>query len=122
MLRAIGAESITDLYVTVPEELRFKQRLPLEEGIPEEGRLRRHVSGILAKNTPATEVLSFLGAGCYQHDVPAVCDEINRRGEFVTSYAGDTYGDHGRLQALSTSSRRRTTTGRPLLPWHCAAA
>jgi glycine cleavage system pyridoxal-binding protein P len=100
MLRIIGAKSIDDLYTTVPKELRYNDRLPLEEGIPEEGRLRRHVTGILSKNTPATEMLSFLGAGCYQHEVPAVCDEINRRGEFVTSYAGDTYGDHGRLQAL----------------------
>ena len=100
MLRIIGAKSIEDLYTTVPKELRYNERLPLEEGIPEEGRLRRHVTSILNKNTPASEMLSFLGAGCYQHEVPAVCDEINRRGEFVTSYAGDTYGDHGRLQAL----------------------
>ena len=100
MLRIIGAKSIDDLYMTVPKELRYNERLPLEEGIPEEGRLRRHVTSILNKNTPASEMLSFLGAGCYQHEVPAVCDEINRRGEFVTSYAGDTYGDHGRLQAL----------------------
>jgi len=100
MLRIIGAASTEELYRTVPKELRYNERLPMEEGIPEEGRLRRHISGILAKNTPATDMLSFLGAGCYQHEVPAVCDEINRRGEFVTSYAGDTYGDHGRLQAL----------------------
>ena len=44
--------------------------------------------------------LSFLGAGCCQHHVPAVCDEINGRGEFLTAYAGDPYEDHGRLQAL----------------------
>lgn len=100
MLAAIGVSSVEDLYAPIPADLRFKGRLPLEEGIPEEARLRRHVEGILRRNTPATEVLSFLGAGCYQHEVPAVCDEINRRGEFVTSYAGDTYGDHGRLQAL----------------------
>ncbi len=100
MLRAIGVESIDALYAPIPEELLFKGRLQMEEGIPEEARLRRHVEGILRRNVPATDVLSFLGAGCYQHEVPAVCDEINRRGEFVTSYAGDTYGDHGRLQAL----------------------
>jgi len=100
MLDAIGVDSVEDLYRPIPSELRFQGRLPLEEGIPEEGRLRRHVEGILRRNTPATDVLSFLGAGCYQHEVPAVCDEINRRGEFVTSYAGDVYGDHGRLQAL----------------------
>ncbi len=100
MLRVVGALTTDDLYAAVPKELRFNQRLKMEEGIVEEGRLLRRVSGILSKNTAATEMLSFLGAGCYQHEIPAVCDEINRRGEFVTSYAGDTYGDHGRLQAL----------------------
>lgn len=100
MLRVIGAASVEDLYRPIPTELRFKGRLAIEEAMPEEARLRRHIEEILHQNTPATRVLSFLGAGCYQHEVPAVCDEINRRGEFVTSYAGDTYGDHGRLQAL----------------------
>ncbi|MFM7247929.1 MAG: aminomethyl-transferring glycine dehydrogenase, partial [Actinomycetota bacterium] len=80
MLDAIGVDSVEDLYRPIPSELRFQGRLPLEEGIPEEGRLRRHVEGLLRRNTPATDVLSFLGAGCYQHEVPAVCDEINRRG------------------------------------------
>ena len=41
-----------------------------------------------------------MGAGCYQHQVPAVCDEINQRGEFLTAYAGEPYDDHGRFQAL----------------------
>ena len=54
----------------------------------------------LAKNCTASEYVSFLGAGCYQHHVPAVCDEINRRGEFLTAYAGEPYDDHGRFQAL----------------------
>jgi len=44
--------------------------------------------------------LSFLGGGCYQHHVPAVCDEINGRSEFATAYAGEPYDDHGRFQAL----------------------
>jgi glycine dehydrogenase subunit 1 len=58
------------------------------------------VEGLLAKNKTAGEYLSFLGAGCYQHHVPAVCDEVNRRGEFLTAYAGEPYDDHGRFQAL----------------------
>jgi glycine dehydrogenase subunit 1 len=58
------------------------------------------VNGILAKNRTAGEHISFLGAGCYQHHVPAVCDEINRRGEFLTAYAGEPYDDHGRFQVL----------------------
>jgi len=56
--------------------------------------------GLLNKNTSARERLSFLGAGCWQHHVPAVCDEINSRGEFLTAYAGEPYEDKGRFQAL----------------------
>ncbi len=41
-----------------------------------------------------------MGAGCWQHYVPAVCDEVNQRGEFLTAYAGEPYDDHGRFQAL----------------------
>jgi glycine dehydrogenase subunit 1 len=55
---------------------------------------------LLGKNTSARERLSFLGAGCWQHYVPAVCDEINSRGEFLTAYAGEPYEDKGRFQAL----------------------
>jgi glycine dehydrogenase subunit 1 len=58
------------------------------------------VEGLLDKNQTAGEYLSVLGAGCYQHHVPAVCDEANRRGEFLTAYAGEPYDDHGRFQAL----------------------
>jgi glycine dehydrogenase subunit 1 len=58
------------------------------------------VAGLLNKNTSTREALSFLGAGCYQHHVPAVCDEVNCRSEFLTAYAGEPYEDHGRFQAL----------------------
>jgi len=44
--------------------------------------------------------LNFLGAGCYQHAIPAVCDEIARRGELLTAFAGRQYADHGKYQAL----------------------
>jgi glycine dehydrogenase subunit 1 len=65
-----------------------------------EARLKRHVEGLLRKNTHCAAQLSFLGGGCYQHHVPAVCDEINGRSEFATAYAGEPYDDHGRFQAL----------------------
>ena len=62
--------------------------------------LRRHVEEIMAKNKTSREYINFLGAGCWQHYVPAVCDEVNQRGEFLTAYAGEPYDDHGRFQAL----------------------
>jgi glycine dehydrogenase subunit 1 len=100
MLEQVGAESSDEFYADVPEELRLKRPLNLPPPLLSEAALKRHVEGILARNRTAGEMLSFLGAGCYQHHVPAVCDEVNGRGEFLTAYAGEPYDDHGRFQAL----------------------
>jgi len=100
MLRAVGAESVDEFYEDVPEALRLRKPLDLPPPLLSEYELKRHVEGLLARNTPCGEALSFLGAGCYQHHVPALCDEVNRRGEFLTAYAGEPYDDHGRFQAL----------------------
>ena len=100
MLREVGAESVEDFFEDVPEKLRLKEKMDLPGPFLSEYALKRHVEGILAKNTTTQEYLSFLGAGCWQHHVPAVCDEVNRRGEFLTAYAGEPYDDHGRFQAL----------------------
>ncbi len=100
MLKAIGAQSIEELYADIPESLRLKGRLNLPDPLLSEAELIRHVDSLLKRNRSTRETLSFLGAGCYQHQVPAVCDEVNSRGEFLTAYAGDPYEDHGRFQAL----------------------
>ena len=100
MLAAVGAAGIEDFYADVPARLRVQGDLNLPEPFLSEYALKRHVQGLLDKNSTAEENLSFLGAGCYQHHVPAVCDEINGRGEFLTAYAGEPYDDHGRFQAL----------------------
>jgi len=100
MLKAVGAKSVDEFYADIPADLRLKRRLNLPEPCLSEYELVRHVEGLLAKNTSTREALNFLGAGCYQHHVPAVCDEINGRGEFLTAYAGEPYEDHGRFQAL----------------------
>jgi glycine dehydrogenase subunit 1 len=100
MLRAVGAQSIDEFFADVPESLRLGDTLNLPPPLSSECELKRHVEGLLARNTPCGEFLSFLGAGCYQHHVPAVCDEVNRCGEFLTAYAGEPYDDHGRFQAL----------------------
>jgi glycine dehydrogenase subunit 1 len=99
MLKVIGAESIMELYSGIPEELQLKEDLKLPPALTEY-ELRRHIEGILNKNTSTKEYLNFLGAGCWQHFIPAVCDEINQRSEFLTAYAGEPYEDHGRFQAL----------------------
>ena len=100
MLRDVAAKSVEELYHDVPSELRLKRPLNLPAPLPSEAALKRHVEGLLARNTAVGEGLSFLGAGCTQHHVPAICDEVNQRGEFLTAYAGEPYDDHGRFQAL----------------------
>ncbi|UWZ40376.1 aminomethyl-transferring glycine dehydrogenase subunit GcvPA [Dactylosporangium roseum] len=100
MLEEIGAASVEDFYAGIPADLRLNRLLDLPAPIRDEHGLIRHMRGLLNRNTDTTEALSFLGAGCYPHHVPAVCDEINGRSEFLTAYAGEPYEDHGRFQAL----------------------
>lgn len=100
MLDAIGATSVEEFYADIPENLRFRDQLNLPSPLISEYELVCHVESVLARNRTSRDYLNFLGAGCYQHHVPAVCDEINSRGEFLTAYAGEPYEDHGRFQAL----------------------
>jgi glycine dehydrogenase subunit 1 len=100
MLRQVGARSVDEFYADIPESLRFNGNLNLPEPFLAEADLVRHIEGLLNRNTNARERLSFLGAGCWQHHVPAVCDEINSRGEFLTASAGEPYEVKGRFQAL----------------------
>ncbi len=100
MLDSVGAETSEEFYADIPEKLRVRGKIDLPSPLLSEYELIRHVEGVLSKNQTSREYLSFLGAGCYQHHVPAVCDEINSRGEFLTAYAGEPYDDHGRFQAL----------------------
>ncbi len=100
LLAAVGAASAEELYAAIPERLRFEGLLDVPAAFASEYELRRHLEGLLDRNTSTREVLSFLGGGCAPHYVPAVVDEIVNRAEFLTSYYGETYGDHGKLQAL----------------------
>lgn len=100
MLEKIGVEGIDALYKDIPESLRFKGEMNLPKPLSSEFALKRHIEGILSKNQTCQENISFLGGGCWQHYVPAICNEINQRSEFLTAYAGEPYEDHGRFHAL----------------------
>src|SRR5581483_8952227 len=86
MLRDLGIADEEELYAGIPEHLRWRGRLDLPPRVASEQELLRHVQTLLARNTACDEFLNFRGAGCWQHFVPAVCDEIASRGEFLTSY------------------------------------
>lgn len=99
MLKEIGVQDVEDLYAEIPPQLRLKRKLDLPAPFTSEHDLKRHVTEILARNASCEENLSFLGAGCWQHFVPAVCDEIAGRSEFKTVYTGSPYANLGKYQA-----------------------
>lgn len=126
MLRAIGAPSIESLFAQIPEEHRFKGTLDLPPAIPSEVALKRHMLEILKKNEDCERNLSFLGAGIWQHHVPAVVDEVVGRTEFLTSVWGTPSSDHGRNQAwfefcsMLGELVGMEFVGLPVYSWGCA--
>ncbi|TCP33622.1 aminomethyl-transferring glycine dehydrogenase subunit GcvPA [Sphingomonas sp. BK235] len=86
MLAVIGASSIDELFVDVPESARLDgpvRDLPLHAS---ELAVERHMTALARRNTVAGEVPFFLGAGAYRHHVPASVDHLIQRGEFLTAY------------------------------------
>jgi glycine dehydrogenase subunit 1 len=99
MLEAIGASSIDELFAQIPADHRLSRPLELEPALVSETALQRHLLELVSRNGDCEANLSFLGAGCWQHHVPAVCDEIATRSEFTTSVFGTAQSDKGRNQA-----------------------
>jgi glycine dehydrogenase subunit 1 len=83
MLEAIGVGSVAELFRDVPEGVRFSGDLAVPPALPE-AELTRHLEELAAKNV--VDGVSFLGAGIYDHYVPAVVDAVLQRGEFLTAY------------------------------------
>ena len=85
MLAAIGAASVEDLFSDIPPGVRFEGDLALEPALSEQ-ELTAHLESLAAQNVDATREVSFLGAGIYDHYVPAVVDAVLQRGELLTAY------------------------------------
>ncbi|NUR76881.1 MAG: aminomethyl-transferring glycine dehydrogenase subunit GcvPA [Thermoleophilia bacterium] len=127
MLDAIGAASIEELFAQIPEGHRLRGGLPLPPSLASEIELSRHLRQTLARNETCEDNLSFLGAGCWQHHVPAICDEVVRRSEFVTPVWGTPSSDYGRNQAWFEFCSQLGElldldfVGLPVYSWGCAA-
>jgi glycine dehydrogenase subunit 1 len=85
MLSAVGVETIDDLFADVPEGVRLGRALDLPPGKPEQ-EVYAKLRDLAASNVSAEDELSFLGAGMYDHYVPALIDSILSRSEFLTPY------------------------------------
>jgi glycine dehydrogenase subunit 1 len=85
MLAQIGAGSVGDLFADISEGVRLRRPLDLPAGMTED-EVFTHLSELAARNVHADREITFLGAGMYDHYVPAIVDSITSRSEFLTPY------------------------------------
>lgn len=85
MLARIGLSSLSELFSHIPKEILLKEPLPLTPGLSEFD-VKRLIKAIGEKNETTDNFISFLGAGVYDHIVPAVIPHILQRSEYYTAY------------------------------------
>ncbi|AZO93581.1 aminomethyl-transferring glycine dehydrogenase subunit GcvPA [Halocella sp. SP3-1] len=85
MLAAIGVQKITELFSGIPRKVKLDSPLGIPAGISEM-ELVHDLKEIAQKNLSLGEVISFLGAGAYDHYIPAIVDHLILRSEFYTAY------------------------------------
>ncbi len=99
MMKVAGVSNVEELFEQIPPDHITKREFNLGPVLSSESSLYRHMNDILRKSTSCEDSLNFLGAGCWQHYVPAICDEMVTRAEFLTPVWGTPSSDHGRSQA-----------------------
>jgi glycine dehydrogenase subunit 1 len=85
MLSAVGAKTIDDVFESIPQAVRLTRPLALADGMSEM-EAASALRALADENIPAGSLISFAGAGCYDHYIPAVVDHVVRRPEFFTAY------------------------------------
>jgi glycine dehydrogenase subunit 1 len=85
MLRAVGCADTAELFAAVPPAVRLDRPLDLPDGLSEMEAASR-LRALADADTPASRLVSFAGAGCYDHYVPAIVDHVLRKPEFFTAY------------------------------------
>jgi glycine dehydrogenase subunit 1 len=86
MLSIVGAASIDELFVDVPEAARLATKIHGLDDHASELAVERHLGRLAGRNLVAGQVPFFLGCGAYRHHIPASVDHLIQRGEFLTSY------------------------------------
>jgi glycine dehydrogenase subunit 1 len=85
MLRAVGCADVGELFASVPAAVRLGRPLDLPDGLSEMEAAAR-LRALADANAPASRLVSFAGAGSYDHYVPAIVDHVLRKPEFFTAY------------------------------------
>ncbi|MBN1427355.1 MAG: aminomethyl-transferring glycine dehydrogenase subunit GcvPA [Anaerolineae bacterium] len=84
MLETIGLADVEELFTAIPEAFRFPT-LDLPEGLSQM-ETSQAIEYLSEANLPAGKMITFLGAGAYNHYSPAVVNQVLLRGEFLTAY------------------------------------
>ena len=86
MLATIGVSSVQEIFDRqIPQDVRLGRPLELPDGQSEQD-VYEHLRALAARNISAEDELCFLGAGMYDHYVPAIVDMLMERSEFLTPY------------------------------------
>jgi glycine dehydrogenase subunit 1 len=86
MLATIGVASVQEIFDRqIPKAVQLQRALALPEGMPEQ-EVFAHLRELASRNTSVEDELSFMGAGMYDHYVPALIDMLMERSEFLTPY------------------------------------
>ncbi len=85
MLATVGVGSLDELFATIPKDCCCRLDMDLPEAMTE-WELNDHMDTLAARMAVAPEYKVYLGAGSYDHFVPAAARYVLSRGEFVTSY------------------------------------
>ncbi|MDN4074722.1 aminomethyl-transferring glycine dehydrogenase subunit GcvPA [Fictibacillus terranigra] len=100
MMEAVGIGSTEELFKDIPEKVRFKGDLQIEEALPEP-ELVTYMSSLAQKNRNTKDFASFLGAGVYDHYTPSIVNHVTLRSEFYTAYTPyQPEISQGELQAI----------------------
>ena len=89
---AVGVATVDELFAQIPADHISGRGFALPPTLASEVELARHLRRTLSANVDCEQALSFLGGGCWQHHVPAICDEIASRTEFLTPVWGPLLG------------------------------
>lgn len=100
MLQSIGASSVEDLFRDIPDAVRYQGTLAISAPLDEPA-LWSHLRKLAERNIDASSCISFLGAGIYDHHIPAVIGHLISRSEFYTAYTPyQPEISQGELQAI----------------------